>query len=130
MRRPAVAIALCACLAGGCGSDDEGEGGRTEIFPAEGGGVEVVGREYSFDPATVVVAGGPAQINIALENRGSLAHNLKLFRDGREVGGTPTFPGGGTRSGWVKLDLGTYRMVCTVGNHEELGMVGTLEVEP
>jgi plastocyanin len=125
-----MAIALCACLTGGCGSDDEGEGGRTETFPAEEGGVRVVGREYSFDPATVVVAGGPAQINVALDNRGSLAHNLKLFRGGREVGGTPTFPGGGTRSDWVKLDLGTYRMVCTVGNHEELGMVGTLEVEP
>jgi plastocyanin len=130
MRRPAVAIAVCACLAGGCGGDDEGEGGRTETFPAEEGRVRVEGREYSFDPSTVVLAGGPAQVNVALDNRGSLAHNLKLFKDGREVGGTPTREGGQTGTTWIKLELGSYRMVCTVGDHEELGMVGTLEVEP
>jgi plastocyanin len=130
MRRPVVAIALCACLAGGCGGDDEGEGGRTETFPAEEGRVQVVAREYRFDPSTVVVAGGPAQINIALVNRGSLAHNLRLFQNDRDAGGTPTFQGGRTRAGWIKLQLGTYRMVCTVGDHEELGMVGTLEVKP
>ncbi|HEX2234054.1 MAG TPA: hypothetical protein VHG69_11910 [Thermoleophilaceae bacterium] len=129
MRRPAVAIAVCACLASGCGGDDEGEG-RTETFPAEEGRIRVVGREYSFDPSNVVLAGGPAQVNVALDNRGSLAHNLKLFKDGREVGGTPTFEGGRTRAAWIKLDLGSYRMVCTVGDHEELGMVGALEVEP
>jgi plastocyanin len=125
-----VATAVCACLAGGCGGDDGGEGGRTETFPAEEGRVRVVGREYSFDPSKVVVTGGPAQINVALRNRGSLAHNLRLFQNDRDVGGTPTFQGGSTRAAWLKLRLGTYRMVCTVGNHEELGMVGTLEVEP
>jgi plastocyanin len=130
MRRPAVPIAVCACLAAGCGGDDEGEGGRTETFPAEEGRIRVVGREYSFDPSNVVLAGGPAQVNVALENRGSLAHNLRLFKDGREVGGTPPFRGGGTRTTWIKLELGNYRMVCTVGDHEELGMVGELEVEP
>jgi plastocyanin len=130
MRRPAVALALFACLAGGCGGDDGGETGRTETFPAEEGRIRVVGREYSFDPANVVLAGGPAQVNVALDNRGSLAHNLKLFKNGREVAGTPTFQGGETRAAWIKLDLGSYRMVCTVGDHEDLGMVGTLEVEP
>jgi plastocyanin len=130
MRRPAVAIAVCACLAGGCGGEDEGEAGRTETFPAEEGRIRVEGREYSFDPSRVILAGGPAQVNIALDNRGSLAHNLKLFKDRREVGGTPTMEGGQTRTTWIKLELGRYRMVCTVGDHEELGMVGTLEVEP
>jgi plastocyanin len=129
MRRLAAASAVFACLVAACG-DDDGEAGRTETFPAEEGRVRVVGREYRFDPSTVVIAGGPAQINVALENRGSLAHNLKLFRDGREIGGTPSFPGGETRSGWIKLQLGSYRMVCTVGNHEDLGMVGTLDVVP
>ena len=129
MRRPALATALFACLVAGCG-DDEGTGGRTETFPAEEGRIRVVGRDYSFDPKTVVVAGGPAQINVALDNRGSLVHNLRLFRDGRDAGGTPTFEGGRTRSGWVKLRLGSYEMICTVANHKELGMVGTLEVRP
>jgi plastocyanin len=130
MRRPAVAIAVCALLASACGDDDESESGRTETFPAEEGRIRVVAREYSFDPPHVVLAGGPAQINVALDNRGTLAHNLKLFKDGREVAGTPSFEGGRTRAAWVKLQLGSYRMVCTVGDHEELGMVGTLDVEP
>jgi plastocyanin len=128
--RLAVATAICALMSGACGGDDEGESGRTETFPAEEGRIRVVAREYRFDPAHVVLAGGPAQVNVALDNRGTLAHNLKLFKDGREVAGTPTFQGGQTRSAWIKLQLGSYRMVCTVGDHEELGMVGTLEVEP
>jgi plastocyanin len=127
--RPAAAIAVCACLAGGCGGEDD-EGGRSETVPAEEGRIRVVGREYSFDPSTVVLAGGPAQVNVALENRGSLAHNLRLLKDGREVGGTTTSEGGRTRTTWIKLELGSYRMVCTVGDHEELGMVGRLDVEP
>jgi plastocyanin len=130
MRRPAVALVVCVLLAGGCSDDGEGGSGRTETFPAEEGRIRVVAHEYRFDPAHVVLAGGPAQVNVALDNRGKLAHNLKLFKGGREVAGTPTIPGGGTRAAWVKLELGTYRMVCTVGDHEELGMVGTLEVEP
>ena len=63
-----------------------------------------------------------------LENRGSLAHNLKVFDGETELGGTPTFPGGREESGTVELEPGEYRMVCTVGDHEELGMTGTLEV--
>ena len=89
--------------------------------------VFVVGRDYSFDPSSVVVEGaGP--LRIALRNEGSLAHNLKVLQGGRELGGTPTFQAGRTRSGLVDLRRRDYEMVCTYGNHEELGMVGTLEV--
>jgi uncharacterized cupredoxin-like copper-binding protein len=28
----------------------------------------------------------------------------------------------------VRLRRGTYKMLCAIGNHEELGMWGTLEV--
>lgn len=92
-------------------------------------GVRVVGDEYSFDPDTIVYeSGGLTRLTIGLENRGSLAHNLKVFDGGQEVGGTPTFPGGETKAGAVDLEPGEYRMVCTVGDHEELGMTGTLRV--
>ena len=87
----------------------------------------MVGEEYSFDPASVVVEGA-GRLTISLENRGSLAHNLKLIRDGEVLGGTPTFPGGGTESGTVELEPGSYQMVCTVGDHAELGMTGTVRV--
>ena len=89
--------------------------------------LEVTGDEYSFDPGRVVVRGaGP--LTIRLRNDGDLAHNLRIERDGEDIGGTPTFPGGATQSGRVNLEHGNYEMVCTVGDHAELGMTGELEV--
>jgi plastocyanin len=123
----AALAAAAALLLAGCGGDDEdGGGGRTVTVKANST-VEVVGDEYSFDPSTVIVQGA-GRLTVSLKNEGSLAHNLKLFRGEDEVGGTPTFQGGRTEAGVVNLEHGDYRMVCTVGNHEDLGMVGKLTV--
>jgi plastocyanin len=130
MRRSHAAILATAAAFGGCGGDGGGAPERTATVPATAT-ARVVGDEYSFDPSALVVTAtgtGPAKLTIELVNEGSLAHNLKVERDGRELGGTPTFEGGETRSGSVELATGRYRMVCTVGDHEALGMVGTLEV--
>ena len=119
-----LALLSLATLAG-CGDDEEPP--RRAVTLAAGQDLRVKADEYSFDPARVTVEGrGP--LRIVLDNRGSLAHNLKVFRDDRDLGGTPTFPGGEKRSGAVSPSRGRYRMVCTVGNHEELGMTGELEV--
>jgi plastocyanin len=126
--RPALAVALCAWLLAGCGGDDdEGKEGRTATVAADQR-LRVVAREYSFDPKNVVVLGGRTRLRVTLDNKGSLAHNLKLVQDDQEVGGTPTFPGGRARSATVELGPGSYEMICTVGNHAELGMTGRLEV--
>src|SRR5829696_4646289 len=125
MRRLAVPCAILATLAGCGGDEDEPETRSVSVQPNST--LRVVAKEYSFDPNSVVVAGaGP--LTIRLENAGSLAHNLKLRKGGEDIGGTPTFPGGVTRSGRVNLEHGRYEMLCTVGDHAELGMKGTLEV--
>jgi plastocyanin len=125
MRRLAVPCALLALLAG-CGGDDEEERTRS-VTVNPNSTLRVTGDEYSFDPGRVVVRGaGP--LTIRLRNDGDLAHNLRIEREGEDVGGTPTFPGGQTRSGRVNLEHGRYEMVCTVGDHAELGMTGELEV--
>lgn len=117
---------LFAVPVAACGGDDDDASERS-IMVRAGSTVRVVADEYSFDPARVVVRGaGP--LTVTLRNRGELAHNLKLFRGDEEVGGTPTFPGGRTESGRVNLEHGNYEMVCTVGDHAELGMTGTLRV--
>jgi plastocyanin len=127
MRRLTPLIAILAILGAGCGGDDEQAATRPATVAA-GGTLRVVGTEYSFDPENVLVRGaGP--LTISLKNDGSLAHNLRLVRDGQELGGTPTFTGGRTESARVTLERGGYEMVCTVGNHADLGMTGTLEVE-
>jgi plastocyanin len=125
MRRLAAPLAAVALVAG-CGGDDQEEPGRT-VTVGGGDTVAVTAREYSFDPERVVVEGG-GPLTIELENAGDLAHNLRLRRGGQEVGGTPTFPGGRTESGRVRVEPGTYEMICTVGDHAELGMTGELEV--
>jgi plastocyanin len=125
MRRLAVPCAIVACLAG-CGGDDEEQPARS-VTVNPNSTLRVTADEYSFDPSRVVVRGaGP--LTIRLRNAGELAHNLRIERNGEDVGGTPTFRGGETQSGRVNLEHGRYEMICTVGDHAELGMTGELEV--
>jgi plastocyanin len=124
LRRFAPTLALCSLLLAACGDDDDA--GRTVTAPANAQ-LRVVADEYSFDPSTIVLSGA-GTLTLALRNQGSLAHNLKLFRGDEEVGGTPTLPAGGRESSRLNLEHGSYKLVCTVGDHEELGMTGTLRV--
>jgi len=125
--RVRLPLLVALLLTAGCGGDDEKKGPRGPVRTVPAGQpLRVVGKEYSFTPARVST-GDSEPIRVELENRGTLAHNLKVLQDGRELGGTPTFTQG-TRGGSVQLAPGKYRVVCTVGNHEQLGMVGELEV--
>ena len=96
MRRPALITALCGCLLCACGGGDDEESAGPAVTVGAGKELRVVGNEYSFDPENVVVTGGGGRLKITLENKGSLAHNLKLEQSGEDLGGTPTFPGGRT----------------------------------
>src|SRR5688572_9510190 len=126
MRRLAAPFAALL-MSVGCGGDDDGDTSRTVTLD-RGSTVVVRAREYSFDPDRVVVR-GPGPLTIELQNDGELADNLRLLRDGEEVGGSPSFPGGRTESARVRVEPGSYEMVCTVGDHAELGMKGRLEVK-
>ena len=125
MTRFALPLAALVLLAAGCGGGDDK--GRTITTPANGS-VRVVAKEYSFDPSHIVLR-GPGTLRVTLANEGSLAHNWKLFKDGRELGGTPAFPSGHTKSAEVRVARGKYDFICTVGDHAELGMKGTLTVD-
>jgi plastocyanin len=89
--------------------------------------VRVTAKEYSFDPSTIVVRGA-GTLRLTLGNKGTLAHNIKVEKDGRVLGGTPAFAAGESRSATVRLPKGTYDFLCTVGDHAELGMKGKLNV--
>lgn len=116
---------VLALLIVGCGGDDD-EPGRT-VTVESGDTVPVIADEYSFDPETIVVTGG-GELTIELDNQGSLAHNLRVFDGETDIGGTPTFAGGDPREGMVELEPGDYELVCTVGDHADLGMTGKLTV--
>jgi plastocyanin len=125
VRRLLPLIALLALAAGGCGDDDD-EPGR-KVTASSGSTVRVVADEYSFDPETIALTGG-GRFEVELENQGSLAHNLRIYDGDTEVDGTDTFTSGKTRSATVELEPGEYELVCTVGNHSDLGMRGKLTV--
>jgi plastocyanin len=123
MRRPWVALAGLALLAG-CGGSEEPKGGAVTL-PA-GRPLSVEAHEYYFDPGKVTVAKA-GELRITLRNEGSLAHDIRVRRGGRDVGGTPVFEDG-RRTTSVRLARGSYTFLCTVGDHAKLGMTGTLEV--
>jgi plastocyanin len=126
MRRLAAPLALLV-LAAGCGGDDSEPNGRT-VTAAPGATVAVDAREYAFDPDRLVVQ-RPGTVTIRLRNEGDLAHNLRVTRDGEEIGGTPSFAAGGSRTAQLRLRPGKYEFLCTVGDHADLGMKGELEVK-
>ena len=125
LRRCAPALVLVAAALAGCG-DDRPEGRAVTLGPGEP--LRVAADEYSFDPATVTVRGAPPRLEVRLRNRGSLAHNLVVLDGERELGGTPIIPSGDRRTASVELEPGGYRLVCTVGDHRELGMEGELTI--
>jgi plastocyanin len=128
MRRPLTpALALLIALAG-CGG---GGGGGKSVTVAAGKPIAVTADEYRFDPKAIVVTGaskGTTTLRIELRNDGGQAHDLHVERDGKDLGGTPVFGPGQTQSGSVKLAPGKYDFFCSVGDHEALGMKGTLEI--
>jgi plastocyanin len=117
-------LAALAALSG-CGSEDKPL--RTATVPGDQP-IRIEGDEYSFDPARVIVTGAPPELRITLDNVGGLAHNIRVLDGDRDLGGVPSFPSGERRSAAVRVPPGKYRLVCTVGDHEQLGMKGELEV--
>jgi plastocyanin len=129
MRPPSQVAAICACLLASCGGGDEQPAkGRAVTGPADHG-VTITAREYSFDPAKVVVTGGGGKLRITLANRGSLAHDVRVLKGGRDLGGTQSFEGRRPHSATVDLKPGRYRLICSVGDHAQLGMRASLEVK-
>jgi plastocyanin len=127
VRRLLPTALLSAALLGACGG---GDGKGRSLTLRSGQPLHVAAHEYRFDPGDVTVTGahGAANLRLVLDNRGALAHNLRVHEGERDLGGTSTFHGGPPRPATVRLTPGVYRMVCTVGDHEQLGMVGTLRV--
>ena len=89
MTRSALTLAALVLLAAGCGGNDRP--GGTVTAPA-GGSVRVTAKEYSFDPSTIVVQGG-GTLRLTLDNKGTLAHNIKVEKDGRDYRRHARLPG-------------------------------------
>lgn len=88
--------------------------------------IVVSGDEYSFSPATINLKKGTTY-RVTFKNTGQAPHNYTVLGLGIS---TATINPGESVSVQVKSDkTGTFNAVCSVGNHEELGMVGKVMVE-
>jgi uncharacterized cupredoxin-like copper-binding protein len=127
-------LALAGC-GGGDGSDDGTTSGATTSGSAGATGStgpggaktrEVKMREFEFDPSAVVAKRGSS---IKVVNDGNVVHNLKVRRDGEELGGTDTFGPGDEKTLDVDFPAGRYEMYCSVPGHEQSGMKGDFTVK-
>jgi plastocyanin len=127
MRRTATLALVSACALAGCGGSGSGGSEKATTVPA-GQTVSVTAREYSFSPSAIVIPNGRS-VRFELRNDGAQAHDLRIQKGGDDLGGTPIFGPNQTKSTTVNLAPGTYDFVCTVGDHEQLGMKGKLTVK-
>jgi hypothetical protein len=130
MPRPApIVVALCAAALAlaSCGG---GDAVRTER-PV----LRLALDEYRIVPQDVSVR--PGRMKFVARNTGRLTHNLVVQIPADKPGGEPTEIGRvstmqpGQTAEPIKLTLlpGTYRLVCTIANHDDLGQFGELKVQ-
>lgn len=121
MRRiPALALVVAAALpAAGCEDD-------APAVRVRDGRVAVTLDDFSITPQRIRAR--PGRVEFRTVNRGAIGHTLRVMRGEREVVAVKTMLPGASGSGAGSLERGEYDLVCILGNHEELGMYGTLTV--
>jgi plastocyanin len=116
----AAALAVALAAAGsGCADD-------TAPARARGGRVNVVLDDFLIRPQRVRARAG--RITFRATNRGAIGHTLRVKRGDRDVATIKTLLPGASGEGAGTFAKGEYKLVCILGNHEELGMYGTLVV--
>ena len=120
----ATAAALAALALSGCGGP--GVGGN-EFLQARDGRFDLVLDDYLIRPQRLRAEAG--RLTFAVVNRGRLGHNLRIRdRKGGEPVEIATLLPGERGGDAATLPPGDYKMLCTVANHEQLGMYGRLVV--
>jgi plastocyanin len=118
-------LAVAIALATGCSDDDPVRSDRPVV--------RVTLDEYAITPQDVSVPSG--KVELVARNIGRLTHNLQVEippedpdEQTETLAQTPTAQPGTTVSATVDLKPGTYLMRCSLANHDDLGMTGTLVV--
>ena len=111
-----------------CGGDGYGGGGGPADHLPEGPAGQGEGHGVLLRPREHHRRGRRRADDDRAQNDGSLAHDLRIEKDSEDIGGTPIFTGGETKSAKVTLAPGDYEFLCTVGDHADRGMKGKLTV--
>jgi uncharacterized cupredoxin-like copper-binding protein len=116
--------AAAAVVIGGCGGGSDGDTSTAGGTEAAGEKITVVGKEFSYDPATLTLKAGQP-FTIVLRNTGSIEHDITV--DGAKF--KLTVPGNNTREKALRVEKpGTYQFYCSLPGHKSAGMKGELTV--
>jgi uncharacterized cupredoxin-like copper-binding protein len=123
--RRLFAIGLAAFAVAACGGDDESvEAGFPTEAPRET--FEVRLSEFRIEPETITIA-EPGVYRFRAVNVGSIVHALRI-RGGEIDVETPSIGAKQRNELTVELERGTYELICPVGDHEDRGMTGSVDV--
>jgi plastocyanin len=124
--RIAISVAGLAVLASGCQQTAQQPVPTAE--PMEGQVVDVVAKEFAFEPKEIRVKAG--RVTFKVKNEGTVEHGCMI--EGVTAHGehaSETFQPEVTHEVQVELRPGTYPVSCNVAGHREAGMVGSIIVE-
>ena len=135
--RPIVAVFTATALAiSGCGGGGEEKATPTSSpkatrtsSPTESAGVLSLQADQSqlkFDKSAL--SAKPGKVTIVMQNPSALPHDVAIEGNGVDVTGK-TVNQGGTSTATANLKAGTYTFYCSVDNHRQAGMEGTLTVK-
>jgi uncharacterized cupredoxin-like copper-binding protein len=126
-RRAVLALLAAAVACGSVGCSEDRPVRESEPV------VRVTLDEYAITPQDVSVPAG--RVELVARNVGRLTHNLRVEvrpeepdEQTKPLATTPTAQPGATVRTTVTLRPGTYELRCTLANHDDLGMYGTLVV--
>lgn len=112
-------LALTACGGGGSGGGDDGGGAATAAVSLTGTD------DLEFSRTSVTAPAGEITVELTCES--GINHDFTIEGEAGDEPVTECNPGG-TGTGTVSLDAGTYTFYCTVPGHRDAGMEGTLTV--
>jgi plastocyanin len=135
--RPIVVVFTATAFAiSGCGSGGEEKATPTSSpsatgtsAPTETTGVLSLQADQSqlkFDKSAL--SAKPGEITIVMKNPSALPHDVAIEGNGVDIKGK-TVSQGGTSTVTAKLKAGTYTFYCSVDNHRQAGMEGTLTIK-
>jgi plastocyanin len=107
------------------GDQTSGEGGQAS---GSGGTLEVIASESALEFEETSLETEAGEVEIDFNNPAAIEHDVKIEKDGEEIGGTDIVSGG-EDSAKVELEPGDYVFYCSVPGHREAGMEGPLTVK-
>lgn len=119
-RVPTSAAAILIAALAACEGAAEDSGVVAET-------VEIEATSFAYSPATITVPAG--RIRFVIHNAADIVHGFEVEGQGMEEEIAEIQPGATDSLTVTFEEPGSYEIYCPVEDHEQRGMIGTLDVE-